>query len=116
MAGTSRDPRSAPPSNDPGLAGERTALAWQRSALSLALVGALTLRAAVESGVNAPILVAAVALLFIGAVPWAHGLRSYREARYQTGVGRRRRAPIVLMTAVTLAAALVALLIAVART
>jgi uncharacterized membrane protein YidH (DUF202 family) len=93
--------RPAPPPQ----ANERTALGWQRSSLSLALIAAILLGHAVHEG--EPGGVAAAAALGAGAGWIAHlGRRLYRrrrEAVQDPAVG-----PLAVMTAVTLIAAAVA--------
>jgi len=65
---------------DPGLAGERTALAWNRTALGLIGTGALLLRFTRVASI--PVigeLLAAGSLLAAGLV-WRYGRRSYGVA------------------------------------
>lgn len=84
---------------DPGLASERTALAWSRTALGIVGVGALLLRfARVESVPAAGEVVAACAVL-VAALAWWQGRRSY-------GVTPRSAGPLrALALAVTAIAA-----------
>ena len=81
---------------DPGLARERTELAWTRTAISFAALGGAILK-------NAPIL--GFPVLAFSVVIWALG-----RAPYPTGAGRSR-ARQLLVTASTTAAALAALVL-----
>ena len=80
---------------DPGLARERTSLAWTRTALSFAAVGAVTLRKDILAG-----------LLIIAVAPviWRLGRLDYRHP------GRLK-----LVTATIVGVAVVALVVALAR-
>lgn len=73
---------------DEGLQGERTTLAWQRSGLSMAVVGGLIGRAVGEADGLAVAIVAAGAVVIAGGCAWAHGERSYRRDRTALAVGR----------------------------
>ena len=64
--------------HDPGLAAERTALAWSRTALAVAAVAALLLRIAERHPTPvAGLLTASVALL-VALAMWAYGRHGYR--------------------------------------
>jgi uncharacterized membrane protein YidH (DUF202 family) len=63
---------------DPGLANERTALAWRRSALSLATVAGFLLHAALDGAAWPLGLAGAVALALAAAWTERHGRRVYR--------------------------------------
>jgi uncharacterized membrane protein YidH (DUF202 family) len=98
--------RASPPRpSPPPQANERTALGWQRSSLSLALIAAILLGHAVRAG--HPGGVAAAAVIAVGAGWIGHlGRRLYRrrrEAVQDPAVG-----PLGVMTVVTLIAAAVA--------
>jgi uncharacterized membrane protein YidH (DUF202 family) len=87
---------------DPGLARERTALAWQRMALSFVSLSALTLGAAAHHG--APGLLAPAGLLFaIAGGVWRHARRRVADPSLATAVR-----PMVMLGAATGAAALIA--------
>lgn len=81
-------PRSAdvPPTRgevDPGLANERTSLAWNRTALSLGAIGGLGIKAGIEG--EAPYVaypLGGIVLAAAGAV-FLYGLRTYRSNRVQ---------------------------------
>src|SRR3954471_20830631 len=91
-------PSAVEPPRDPGLASERTALAWQRMALSFTSIAAVTLAAPAHRHV--PWLIAPSAVLFaIAAAAW-------RYARRRTGDRglRTARRPIALLALATAAA------------
>jgi uncharacterized membrane protein YidH (DUF202 family) len=81
-----------------GAALERTALAWSRSALSLAAVGGLALRFAVRHPLPATGVVTAAAALLAAAAMAEHGRRRYRQRDH------RPSARLVRVTAHTIAA------------
>jgi uncharacterized membrane protein YidH (DUF202 family) len=58
------------PDIDPGLARERTSLAWTRTAISFAAVGGVVLKKEVIPG---------LILLFIAPLIWEVGRRAYRR-------------------------------------
>jgi uncharacterized membrane protein YidH (DUF202 family) len=102
----------------PGLATERTTLAWSRTALSLVANGGLLLKVAVtESGAAA---VAAWVLAFgamaAGAFAWAFGMRAYRRVREHILAGRPSVRPEALrgLSTVTILLAVAAAVLAVA--
>ena len=67
-----------PSHDDPGLARERTGLAWERSALTFAALAAVVLGVAAHH--DAPALLAlSAALVAAGAAVWRHGRRSYER-------------------------------------
>jgi uncharacterized membrane protein YidH (DUF202 family) len=67
------DPRA------PVFATERTALAWTRSALSVAAIGALIVRAATQSHLAVVGYPVGIALLLLAAAVWARGNTGYRR-------------------------------------
>jgi uncharacterized membrane protein YidH (DUF202 family) len=86
---------------DPGLARERTDLAWTRTAVSFAALGAAMLRSSTGTG---------ALVMFVGAAVWGLGQLSARDA--EAGAGRRRLDPrhtVQLIAAVTTLVAAVAL-------
>jgi uncharacterized membrane protein YidH (DUF202 family) len=70
-----REPRPI----DAGLANERTALAWTRTALSLAASGALIVRLGVENDLTLPGVVIGAGLLVFAAGIWFYGAHAYRR-------------------------------------
>jgi uncharacterized membrane protein YidH (DUF202 family) len=102
-------PSAAEHPRDPGLAAERTALAWQRMALSFTSLAAVILAAAAHR--DAPwMLVPAAGLFAVGAVIWRYARR--RSGRPSV---RTTRAPLVLLAAAVVAAAVVAAVLATMR-
>ena len=77
---------------DPGLAGVRTSLAWTRTALSFAAVGAVILKKDVVAG---------LVIMAVAPVIWRLGRLDYR-----------RRGRLELVTATVVAVALIALAVA----
>jgi uncharacterized membrane protein YidH (DUF202 family) len=72
---------STPDSDDPGLARERTALAWTRSALTMAASAVLIARAAFVGHLAWLGVVSAVAIATLSALTWRHGHVIYGERR-----------------------------------
>lgn len=62
---------------DPGLAGERTALAWSRTALGIVGIGALLLRFTRVASVPLIGEVVAAGTLLSAGLAWQYGRRSY---------------------------------------
>lgn len=98
-----------PPTSDPGLAAERTELAWGRSALSLFACGAAVAKGGVphvDDGTARPVV--GGVLLLLGAIVWLAGLPLARQrSRAAAGIGGARRparqrelAPVAIGTAV----------------
>ena len=90
------------PSGDPGLAAERTALSWQRMALSFMTLAAVTLGAAAHRGAPGLLIPAAVLFVIAGLV-WRHARRRLEDLSHMPTV----RAT-ALLTVATGAAALIA--------
>jgi uncharacterized membrane protein YidH (DUF202 family) len=81
-----------PSASDPGLARERTTLAWTRTAISFAAVGGVLLKKDVVPG---------LILLAVAVVIWQVGRLAYRSP-----------GKLMLVTATIVAVALVALVVA----
>jgi uncharacterized membrane protein YidH (DUF202 family) len=95
-------PSTAEPPRDPGLAAERTALAWQRMALGFTSMAAVNLAAAAHR--QAPWLIApSVALFAVAAAVWRYARRRTGDAGLRTD----RRA-VALLAYATAAAAVAA--------
>jgi uncharacterized membrane protein YidH (DUF202 family) len=97
------------PPRDPGLASERTALAWQRMALSFTSIAAVTLAAAAHRDV--PWLVAPSAVLFaVAAAVWRYARRRIGDRGLSTA-----RRPVALLAIATAAAAAAAAALSLVR-
>lgn len=99
----------------PGLAGERTDLAWSRSALALGVAGAALLRRVWEDvdAQNGRVIV--FTLLGVGAATWVAALVAVHGAARTTMEGRRVAGATVLrrVTAGTLLFCLAAMVLAI---
>ncbi len=89
-----QDEQDEPGERDPGLARERTSLAWTRTALSFAAVGVVVLRRDIIPG---------LVILGVALAVWLLGRR----------VARRPPSQFKLVTATIVAVALAALIVAV---
>jgi uncharacterized membrane protein YidH (DUF202 family) len=98
-------------SDDPGVANERTALAWRRSALSLLVVGGVMLHGALDGRLHPLRLAVLGALVLAAAATHRHGRRLY-ELRAGDGDAHVACAArgLAALSGVTLAAAVAALL------
>lgn len=107
---TPREPPSASlasgDADDPGEARERTALAWQRSALNMAASGTLIARAAFEGNLAALGVVMAIAMAMLSALTWRQGQLIYRARRLGLPPRLQAIAFALLTTATTLIAAI----------
>jgi uncharacterized membrane protein YidH (DUF202 family) len=106
------DPESTPDDTDvPGLAGERTDLAWSRSALALGVAGAALLRRVwqdIDSNNGQAIvftLLGVGAAAWLAALIWAHEARTTMEGRRVANATILRR--VTIGTLLFCAAALV---------
>ena len=96
-------------SGDPGLASERTALAWQRMALGFTSMAAVMLAAAAHRQVGW-LLAPSVALFAVAAAVWRYARRRIGDR----GLGTARR-PIALLAIATAAAAVAAAALSLVR-
>ena len=91
----------------PGLARERTALAWQRSALGFVALAGVVLSVAAHR--EAPgLLVVSAALVAVAVAVWRHGQRAYVHHEVQA----QPRALALLAVATALAAIGAAIIVA----
>lgn len=105
---------SPPNTDDSGLARERTALAWTRSALTMATSGVLIARAAFVGHLPALGVVSAVAIAILSALTWRNGQTTYRERREPWMPQHPRTAAFVLLTVATVLIAAIAIVVTVA--
>ena len=103
-----------PDTDDPGLARERTALAWTRSALTMAASGVLIARAAFVGHLRALGVVSAVAMATLAALTWRHGQVIYRERREPRMPRHLQTAAFGLLTAATVLIAAIAIVVTIA--
>jgi uncharacterized membrane protein YidH (DUF202 family) len=92
-----------PDARDPGLAGERTSLAWTRTAISFAALGGVVLKENVVTG---------LIILAISPVVWQLG-RVSRGSRLAGGFPRVGQARLFLIAVAIVAVALLCLFIAI---
>lgn len=104
----------APELSDPGLARDRTALAWTRSALNMAASGTLIARGAFTAHLDALGIGSAVAIAVMALLTWRHGQTIYRERRITYMSARRQTREFVLLTAATVLTATGAILVSIA--
>src|SRR3954469_5777125 len=93
---------TAEPSGDPGLASERTALAWQRMALSFTTIAAVTLAAAAHRQATW-MLAPSVVLFAVAAAIWRYA--RLRSANRAMGTARRSVALLAIAPAAPAVAA-----------
>lgn len=114
-----REPHSAtgeaatlsPELNDPGLARDRTRLAWTRSALNMAASGTLIARAGFAAHLDAVGLVSAIAMATMALLTWRHGRAIYRERGVAGTFPHHQPGALGLLTTATLLTAAVAILV-----
>ncbi len=105
---------SAPRTHDPGLAGDRTALAWTRSALSIAVTGVLTARAAFAARLGWLGVISGLAMAALSIAVYRHALSLYPGRRLPGPLRHDQAGAFQLLTAVTLATAAVAIIVVLA--
>ena len=103
-----------PDTDDPGLARERTALAWTRSALTMAASGVLIARAAFVGHLAVLGVISAIAMAILSALTWRNGQAIYRERREPWMPQRLQLAAFGLLTAATVLIAAIAIVVTVA--
>jgi uncharacterized membrane protein YidH (DUF202 family) len=106
---------TAPGSRDPGLAGERTTLAWQRTGLSLMVAGiAIVKGIPTRAGVPGRTFLGAVVLVLGGGLFLISGWAAHRRSRHaatRPAAELPDLAPMALATALVAAAAFVAVVL-----
>ena len=103
-----------PDRDDPGVARERTALAWTRSALTMAASGVLIARAAFVGHLPVLGVVSAVAMAILSGLMWRNGQAIYRERREAWMPQRLQTTAFRLLTLATVVIAATAIAVTVA--
>jgi uncharacterized membrane protein YidH (DUF202 family) len=96
---------------DPGLARDRTALAWTRSALSLLAIGTLISRAAFIADLDVLGALTALGTAVLALLTWRHGNALYGERSVESSDPHHQPGALGFLMAVTLVAAVVALIV-----
>ena len=104
----------APELDDPGLARERTALAWTRSALSMAASGTLIARAAFVEHLAGLGVAAAFVTAIVSALTWRRGQVIYRERHQVSMPPHAQTSAFGLLTGVTVLTAAIAVVVTIA--
>lgn len=108
------DAASAEALQDPGLARDRTALAWTRSSLNMAASGTLIVRAAFTARLDVLAVVIAVAAAVLAWLTWRHGRVIYFGRQTVGEFTRPQTRAVVLLTGATLLIAIVAIVVTIA--
>ena len=103
-----------PELNDPGQARERTSLAWTRSGLSIAVSGALIVRACLSAHHDALGILIALIMTILTLLIWRHGQTTYAEPGPSDAVRARQNGVLAGLTTATLFTALVAIIVTLA--
>jgi uncharacterized membrane protein YidH (DUF202 family) len=96
---------------DPGLARDRTALAWTRSALSMLVIGTLIARAAFEADLDVLGVIAALGTLALALLTWRQGNVLYRERALASSQPHHQPGALGVLMSATLVIAVVALVV-----
>jgi uncharacterized membrane protein YidH (DUF202 family) len=96
---------------DPGLARERTSLAWTRSGLSIAAIGALIVRACLSAHLDVLGILIAVVMAIVAILVWRHGQQTYAELGLSDAARRRRSGVLAGLTLATVLTALLAIIV-----
>jgi uncharacterized membrane protein YidH (DUF202 family) len=96
---------------DPGLARDRTALAWTRSALSMLAIGTLIARAAFVADLEVLAVIAAIATVALALLTWRQGNALYRERAVASSQPHHQPGALGVLMSVTLLIAVVALVV-----
>jgi uncharacterized membrane protein YidH (DUF202 family) len=96
---------------DPGLARDRTALAWTRSALSMLAIGTLIARAAFEADLDAVGVIVAGATLALALLTWRQGNALYRERAVDSSQPHHQPGALGFLMSATLVISVVALIV-----
>ena len=96
---------------DPGLARDRTALAWTRSALSMLAIGTLIARAAFIADLDVLGVLSALGTVALALLTWRHGNVLYRERELDSSDPHHQPGALGFLMAATLMTAVVALIV-----
>ncbi|MGZ4186941.1 MAG: DUF202 domain-containing protein [Solirubrobacteraceae bacterium] len=96
---------------DPGLARDRTALAWTRSALSMLAIGTLIARAAFEANLDVLGVIAALGTLVLALLTSRQGNALYRERALAGSQPHHQPGALGVLMSATLMIAVVALVV-----
>jgi uncharacterized membrane protein YidH (DUF202 family) len=107
-------PTPDPELNDPGLARDRTALAWTRSALNMAASGTLIARAGFAAHLDALGVATAIAMATMALLTWRHGQKIYRARGLASTFPPQQSGALGALTAATLLTAAVAIVVTIA--
>jgi uncharacterized membrane protein YidH (DUF202 family) len=99
---------------DPGLARERTALAWTRSALSIAVSGALIVRACLAADLDLLGTLIAILMAVLTLAVWRYGQETHAGPGVPDAVRRGQGGVLAGLTTVTLVTALLAIIVTLA--
>ena len=97
--------------DDPGLARERTALAWTRSALNMAASGTLIARAAFVERLDALGVLIAIAMAVLTMLTWRHGRLVYDMRRNPGALPHHQTGALGLLTTATVLTAAIAVVV-----
>jgi uncharacterized membrane protein YidH (DUF202 family) len=100
--------------SDPGLARDRTALAWTRSALNMAASGTLIARAGFTAHLDALGVACAVGTAAMAWLTWRHGQVIYRQRGQAGAAPRLQITAFGLLTAASCVTAAVAIVVTIA--
>lgn len=100
------------PAQDPAGAGERTALAWQRTSIASFAAALLALRAGLVDGLLGVAIAVTVLLMVAALAEWRFGARVYGERRRRKAPQANSRA-LLMVAATTLVAAVASIVLAV---
>lgn len=99
---------------DPGLARDRTALAWTRSALNLLASGTLIARAAFVAKLDVLGVASGAAMAVLALITWRHGRVIYANRALTGAHPHHQTGALGFLTAATLGTAVVAVIVTVA--
>ena len=97
--------------DDPGLARERTSLAWTRSALNMAASGTLIARAAFVEHLAVLGVATVVAMATLSALTWRHGQVTYRKRHHPGMESHVQTSAFGLLTKATVLIAAIAVIV-----